>query len=198
MHNTAADALDTEMLHYRYGDEAALPPQPHAVASERTPELVGSSAAPVALTGSSTSVQVIVDARARDGFAATLADGESPRVYLHLDDVRADSAPGTVYGVYVNLADGAAPDDAHYAGLASFFGIGPADARAARREHGYRLSYDITDLVAGLSAQGQWDETNVRVRFAPLEEDVPAEVDAEPESTDHPPVTVGRVSIFHS
>ena len=28
-------------------------------------------------------------------------------------------------------ADGAEPDDAHYAGLASFFGIGPADARAA-------------------------------------------------------------------
>lgn len=195
VHNTAADALDTEMLHYRYGDESALPAHSHAAAADRTPELVGSSAAPVSLTGAAAAVHVAVDARARDSFAAQLAGGESPRIYLNLDDVRSESSPGTVYGVYVNVPDGAEPDDAHYAGLASFFGIGPADA--ARREHGYRLSYDITDLAAALSAQGQWDEANVHVSFAPLDEDVAGDVDAEPESTEHPPVTVGRVSIFH-
>ena len=37
----------------------------------------------------------------------------------------------------------------------------------------------------------------MHVSFAPLDEDVPDDVDAEPESTDHAPVTVGRVSIFH-
>jgi tyrosinase len=197
VHNTAADALDTEMLTYRYGDESAVPAHPHAAATRRTPELVGSSAAPVELTGAAASVHVAVDARARAGFAAQLADGESPRIYLNLDDVRSDSAPGTVYGVYVNVAQGAEPDDAHYAGLASFFGIGGAQSRRADREHGYRLTYDITDLVAGLAAHGQWDEANVHISFAPLDEDVPDDVDAHPESTNHAPVTVGRVSIFH-
>jgi hypothetical protein len=75
--------------------------------------------------------------------------------------------------------------------LASFFGIDRAGG-----EHGYRLTYDITDLVARLSAAGQWDESAVQVSFAPLEEDVPDGVDAEPESADHDPVTVGRISVF--
>jgi hypothetical protein len=37
----------------------------------------------------------------------------------------------------------------------------------------------------------------VHVSFAPLDEEVPDDVDASPESSGHAPVTVGRVSIFH-
>jgi tyrosinase len=196
VHATAADALDTEQLYYRYDDAAPVAAH-ERTPSAHTPELVGSSDTPLALTGAPTSVRVAIDARARSGFAARLGAGEQPRIYLNLDDVRAEAAPGTVYGVYVNLPDSAEPDDAHYAGLASFFGIGRREQRSDDREHGYRLTYDITDLAARLTAMGQWDDATVRVHFAPLEEDVPDDVDAVAESTDHEPVTVGRVSIFH-
>jgi tyrosinase len=192
VHGTAADALDTEMLHYRYGDQ----PTPHRVAArgapgERAPELIGSSAAPTTLTGGASTVAVSIDTRARSDVAARQGAGAAPSIYLNLDDVRATSSPGTVYGVYVNLPAGAPPDEEHSAGLASFFGI-----EQAGREHGYRLTYDITDLVARLSTAGEWDGSSVQVSFHPLEEDVPDGVDAEPEVTDHAPVTVGRISVF--
>lgn len=224
-----ADVLDTiSDLHYTYdpAPAAAHPLAPAGLAagggvsdddSHDEPEarLVGASDAPVVLTGEVARVTVPIDAPAeRDALAAVPA----PRIILNLEDIEAEANPGTVYGVFVDLPPGAPEDVAelHHVGNLSLFGIERAQhPRGDEPPHGFRVSFDITELAGTLTRQGRWDTEQVEVTLEPLSllapegteegddetEPAPADVGPDDEDADDrgaiPPVTVGRVSVYY-
>jgi tyrosinase len=175
------------------------------------PEIVGASQAPVTLVGDEQRVEIAIDPRAS---AAVLADAgrQAPgRILLSIEDTVAAKNPGTVYGVYVNLDDGAPPEleAAHHAGNISFFGIERArNPRADEHAHSQRTVFDITGLVSDLRARGKWADDRLSVTFrvhrliAPETADAgeaPADPPgaADPPAAADPPVTIGRVSIAY-
>ena len=193
--------LETADLHYRYEDisapvgmEVAMAPGPEPAGP---PELAGASVNAVTLAGATAQVTFEVSAP-----VGPLADLGAPpaQVYLRLEDVTADGPAGVTYRVYLTVPDGdPATDDAHYVGLAAFFGV--EQTRNPDNEHGgLRLGFDITDLYRRLQAEQRWNDrvsvTFVAQYVVPAERPVPlpsGEVAAAQQAGE---VRVGRVSIF--
>jgi tyrosinase len=205
---TVQEVLETEeQLHYRYEDisapvemsaivglEAAvgLTPEP-----ENPPELVGASDSAVALRGDTASITFGISAP-----QGPVAGAASPgsRAYLRLEDVTAPAPAGVTYGVYLNVPDGeAGTDEAHYVGVAAFFGV--EETRDPDNEHGgMRLAFDITDLYNRLNTESRWND-QVTVIFVPHYVDppeTPVEMPSDEVSGPQQPgnIRVGRVSVF--
>jgi hypothetical protein len=82
------------------------------------------------------------------------ADPETPRVYLHLEDVESDGAPGMVWEVRLD-PDGSGGDPDEAVGTVSFFGRGHAHGGGQTPGvRGERFIFDITDIVSRLEAAG--------------------------------------------
>jgi hypothetical protein len=120
------------------------------------------------------------------------ADPQTPRVYLHLEDVETEGAPGMVWEVRLDPGGGGGdPDEA--VGAVSFFGRGHAHGDPAKQTpgvRGERFIFDITDVVDRLAAAGRWDESRITVSFHPA---LPKGYSAERTPT----VRVGRVYVTH-
>jgi hypothetical protein len=182
--------------------------------SPRPTEIVGASAAPVRLAGRPVSTTTVVPPAGRvllrnavDAPARTT--GRRPRLFLNVEDLSAESNPGAVYGVYLNLP--ARYDervrDHHFVGTVSVFGIEGVRERRPKHEHvpGMRHTFDITRRARVLRRSGHLDvRGDVRVTFL-LELPAPPPgfkgdadailrelVDAAAATT----ITVGRVSLF--
>ena len=198
------DVLDIEgQLNYTYSglpqaqDLDELMESGDVSDDERPAELVGATERPVTLTGVTTATGVPVSPPTGPASRTDESLGPPQRVYLNVENIEGDANPGLLYGVYVNLPEGEPPDPdgAHLAGTMSFFGI---EASAAEDDddrieapHSLRHVFDITPLVATLSAQGHWDPEHLRVTFSPIGiEDEAASALAVP------PVRIGRVSLF--
>jgi tyrosinase len=225
VHKTCADVRDiVNQLGYTYeaapaqaAADVVPPPEPQreeaamntpgdSEQEEPPPELVGASDAPVQLVGGPAQVAVQIDAKAK---AAVLADArvaEPTHIYLKVEDIEAERNPGTVYGIYVNLPEGASAQTAegHHAGNVSFFGVERAhNPRGDEQVHSLQVTLEITELAHALAAQGEWDGDHVNVTFRPfglIPADQPELAHALPDavSTSDPPVTIGRVSVFYS
>ncbi len=172
---------------------------------EPEPELVGASEHAVALTGAPASIALEIDARAASAVLAGTGAAQPGHVYLSVEDIAGERNPGTVYGIYLNLPEGATAGvaESHHAGNVSFFGLERArNPRGDEPAHDLRVTREITDLVHRLAAIGQWDGRTVTVTFRPLSlipEDQPELAHALPAAfTEDPPVTIGRVSILYS
>jgi tyrosinase len=213
---TPADVLDiTGQLGYTYeiappAAPIAPPPAPPAVEDltlmppTPEPELVGRSQAPVTLVGVPASVTIEIDAQ-----AAHKVQGDQPlpsHVYLSVEEVTGDKNPDAVYGIYLNLPEGAAAKTAesHHAANLSFFGLQRAQHPLGDEPpHGLAVTKAITSLVRQLAADGEWDGQHVTVTFRPLgliPHDQPELAHALPEqmSDDDPPVQVSQVSILYA
>jgi tyrosinase len=223
VHKTPADVRDiVTQLGYTYQSVPAAAPEPAPVphaeeeaamtrlgdseAEEREPELVGASDQPVQLVGAPASVAIEIDPKASESVLGDIGQTEPSHIYLSVENIDGEENPGTVYGIYVNLADGASASVAeeHHAGNLSFFGIERArNPRGDEQAHSLQLTREITELVDVLAAGGAWDGKRVTVTFRPLgliPHDRPELAHALPDSvsTSDPPVTVGRVSILYS
>lgn len=200
--------LDIEgKLGYTYSGLPASPPapgpqraavgRPETVSAEHPPELVGATQEPVTLKGATSSTRMPVSEPSGPALRSLQArPAEAPNVYLNLENIEGDVNPGLVYGVYVNLAEGEAPDpeSSHFAGAVSFFGIestGVEDDEDEQAPHELRYVFDITPLVETLKEEGRWDPEQLKVTFSPVAADDDALNDM-----DIPSVTIGRVSLF--
>jgi tyrosinase len=176
------------------------------VEDEEQAELVGASDAPVTLVGSPATATVQIDQKAVSALRSQTGAAEPSHIYLSVEDIDGERNPGTVYGVYVNLPEGASPQtaEAHHAGNVSFFGLERArDPRGDEQAHTLRVVMEITDLAQQLAAQGEWDGHSVSVTFRPLgliPPDRPDLAHALPEelSSSDPAVTIGRVSVAYA
>jgi tyrosinase len=224
VHQTCGDVRDMNQLGYTYegvpahaAESAASGPRPEeqeaamtttgdSEEEERAAELVGASDAPVQLVGGPAQVSLQIDAKAKAAMLADAGVTEPTHIYLHVEDIEADQNPGTVYGIYVNLPDGASAQTAesHHAGNVSFFGVERArNPRGDEQAHSLQVTLEITELAHELAAQGEWDGQHVSVTFRPfglIPADQPAQAHALPNSmsSSDSPVTIGRVSVFYA
>jgi tyrosinase len=221
VHKTCGDVRDmVQALGYTYetAPAEAAPstppvgePEPAVMSSggpdpgDREPELVGASDAPLQLVGGPARIGLQIDPKAREAVLADTGATEPAHIYLSVDDIEAERNPGTVYGVYVNLPEGASADTAalHHAGNISFFGIERARSpRGDEPSHNLRITHEITELAHELAARGEWDGQHVTVSFRPLglipldQPELAHELPSAVSSSD-PPVTIGRVSVWY-
>ena len=203
--------LDTSspLLDYVYEDVSdPIPAAPHALAEaaphlpmevERIPEMVGATEnQEITLGPQPRAVEFAVKQPSGPAAAARAARpaGAGTEVHLNLENVTADERPIQGYTVYVNLPEGANPDNYPQlkAGRLPRFGI--VEASRQTKEHagdGMNYSFDITQVVNALRKSNQWDPAKLRVTFVPL---VPDSRRAAPQNTK--PVKVGRISLYYA
>ena len=119
------------------------------------------------------------------------SDDAPRRVILKLEGIVADGPPGN-YEIYLNNRDvdrATAGEVAHFVGLISAFGANHSHGDEHGHVHGLSASYDITDLVAYLRAQGEWNESALTLTFVPAVRPVG---DLQPVTA---PVTIGSIQV---
>lgn len=179
------DMLDTESLGadfphgYRYATLPQVPaprPGPGGGPEGIVPEAAvkpvsGESQAPVTLGHAPATATVTLSAAPAEGL---MAEAEPSRVMLDLEGVTADGPAGN-YAVYLNHPDADRDTPAsvpHYVGLLATFGAehghgGHEEHEGGEGHHGLSFDYDVTDVVRGLEARGDWDESKATVTFVP-------------------------------
>ncbi len=177
--------LDVDPRGFAAGEDAEAPA-----------ELAGATEEPVTLTGDPVEARV---ALAGDAAFTDRPAAEPERVYLNIEEVRAEGTPGAPYEVFVNLPDDDETTDDNYSvGLISLFGAAEANDPDSDHQEGLKYTFDITDLYQALKSAGAWKAGDVKVTFKPVRVEMPAGAanftDAEPQP--EPPVTIGRVSVF--
>jgi tyrosinase len=94
---------------------------------------------------------------------AALASGR--RLFLVISNYRAQTQPGVLYRIYLDLPPGATPQVAerHYVGSINFFNASGRRAHFGRDAGtGNRISFDVTDMARQLRAEGRLgDEPHV-------------------------------------
>ncbi len=182
------------------GARSALPEGFAAPAEEVRPdrpaELAGATEEPVVLTGETVAASFSTATNA--AFRAKPAEPE--RVFLNVEEIRAEGPPGTPYEVFVNLPDDDETTDDHYSvGLVSLFGAAEASDPESEHPEGLKYVFDITDLYQAMKQAGLWNEADVKVTFKPVRVEMPEGASAafaEAERRPEPAVTIGRVSVF--
>jgi len=168
------------------------PPPPDAPPPPEEPKFVGASEEQVPLEGEPVGVPVEIDSRAREEVLEA-ADPEDPRrLYLNVEDIKGESDPGTVYGIYLNLPEDPTPEDLDEAYLTnlSFFGIEKAAAPPGdRHPHGMRASVEVTGMIKKLRDENDWGREELKVSFRPLR------AERRGDYAKHEPIQVGRVSL---
>jgi hypothetical protein len=204
---TCSQVLDTaNQLSYVY-DDAPAPVSasgvPHAQMvvpptqpPSGPPELMGASETPLPLTGSSATVALNMPQSTQAVFASALTT-RPRRLFVSVDDIEAEVAPGVPYAVYLVCGNG----DREHIGNVSLFGL--RAMKDPSREHddgdpGFRHVFEVTAAVAALRARGSFNPNDVSVTFEPVTMQPPPGQQATPEmlDTSHPVVRIGRVSLF--
>jgi tyrosinase len=158
-----------------------------AVTERPVPEMVAASEQPV-LLGSGKTTQTLA-VKAPTGPAVLSAGASGPRrIYLNLENVTGTGAPGG-YGVYLNVPQGADPQQHpdRFAGILPMFGV--AEASRLDSEHGGAgLHYvlNVSNLVNRLSAEPGWNPQALSVVFVYRGNDGPANAQ------------VGRISLYYA
>jgi tyrosinase len=165
---------------------------------DRPAELAGATEEPVVLTGETVATSVSTSSAA--AFRED-APADPDRVYLNVEEIRAEGTPATPYEVYVNLPDDDETTDDHYqVGLVSLFGAAEASDPESDHPEGLKYTFDITDLYKAMKEAGVWNDGDVKVTFKPVRVEMPAGASAaftDLEPQPEPPVTIGRVSVFY-
>jgi len=170
---------------------AARVAQGARVTSGRNLELVGASQSGIAIQGTGARTTVKLDSAARQRVTASLtaASETAPpdRVFLNLENVRG-TRDSYVLSVYVNLPQGAKPDDHPelLAGSVALFGLRRATQQEGKHG-GQGLSFvlEITKIVDALHLRNALDTDSLAVTIVP-HTNVPSQAE----------ITVGKVSIY--
>jgi tyrosinase len=80
--------------------------------------------------------------------------GDEKKLYLVVNNYRAEAQPGVLYHVYLDLPSGPSDQhrEGHYVGTISFFNAVP---HAGHQMTGKRRSFDVTDVVQRLRSEGR-------------------------------------------
>ena len=186
-----------------------------AAQDRRPPEMVAASRRPVRLAGGRASVSAQVDRGAVNTLEAAAAPSargvvrRGRRAYLNVEDIRALSNPGVVYGVYLNLPKRVTERvrDFHHVGNLTAFGIENMNSLDSRHDHvpGMRHTFDVTRKLRVLRRAGRIRKGEaIEVTFLPELPTPPPgyQGDADKvlgellDGAREAPMTVGRVSVF--
>lgn len=83
--------------------------------------------------------------------------GDEKKLYLVINNYRAEAQPGVLYHVYLDLPSGPSDQhrEGHYVGTLSFFNAVPHSGHQAAAMTGRRRSFDVTDVVRRLRSEGR-------------------------------------------
>ena len=204
---TPSEVIDTAASRFSYDYDDAPVAESAAIRSlvvkpRPIPEMVGASTQPLTLTGGIHTTTVAVAApsgpaaKPSIGFAETAQP--APKTFLNIENVSAEK-PGSSYLVYVNLPANADPSSYqdHYAGMISMFGVAEASVASNRRPGtGLHYKFNITGLIEKLKARNAWNEKELKVSF--VAESAAEGGMQESAMAPHPPIQVGRVSLYHA
>jgi tyrosinase len=191
--HTSNQVVDTETVPLEYVYEDTSDPFPFEAAvlpmTRRPAEMIGASEQPVTLTGRPAVAELAVTAPTGPGRAAEAA-GDA-RMYLNLENITGTGDPVS-YAVYLNVPEGARPEDhpERFAGVLPMFGVAEA-SQADDRHPGSGLHYalEVGRIVRELAARGEWNPARVRVTFVPR-------TTSALEAAAERPIRVGRVSVY--
>ncbi len=161
------------------------------------PELVAATQAPLILQGATVKISLPMSEPTGPAARAVDEDRDETRRYLTIDDIEGDRNPGLLYGVFVNMPEGAALDhrSPYYAGTMSLFGIEETrsddDDDDEDAPHALRYAFDISEIVARLEEENRWDPESLDVTITPIEA-----ADSAIAAYEIPPVEVGRVALY--
>ena len=178
----------------------------------RPPQMVAASERPLRLAGAPATVAALVPGSAQRALRTALeggGDGRRTRVYLNVEDLRADKNQGAVYGVYLALPAGwdERVRNRHHVGNVTVFGIEQVSAKDAAHDHvpGLRHTFDVTRKIRTLYRARRWvDLERLPVTFL-LELPIPPPgfsgnaskiLRRQVDDAAATPITVGRVSLF--
>jgi len=169
-----------------------------AVAVEPVRQLVGATDRSFQLESDPVRVAVTIVPRALEESRAIVSGELQQRAYLEIDDIDAESNPGIVYGVYLNLSASPSPTELaqHHVGNVSLFGIERSkNPRGDEHAHGLHIAMEITEVLDQLVEEGSWTNgLELDVSFVPTSLE---QSDRKSEgAAAAPPVSIGRVSVF--
>lgn len=148
-----APATPGDAVRARRGVMAADVPRP-----ELPPEVVGSHGL-VNLQGERIDVPIQVGSVTNEFRNARAGQSEPQRIFLTVEDIRAETDPGISYAVYLGEAV-----DEQLAGMISLFGV----TGTRRAGHAVGFAFDVTDIVDALRDDDAWDPNDVHVVFEPV------------------------------
>jgi tyrosinase len=160
------DFLDIAPLHYTYDRFESVPSSFHPQAVTAPPRPAATVASATAISLAARPVRVPLSKAQRTGAATPQAATGPATYYVVIEGLKADTQPGVLYNLYLNLPD-AAPETAsatHLIGSINFFGVmsrnmgGVAHAMTNRF-----VSFDITPLVQRLGAAAVGGDLHVTV-----------------------------------
>lgn len=165
------DLVDEHQLGYKYEsltEGVGLKPPERLVAmlaagANPPPETVVATTGPTGLGTESVTVPLSPEPTARASALTEAASPETPtRAILAIDEVRADTPPGTNYRVYLGARpdheEDLDPEGPYFIGHLHFFGAVGGNAH----DHGHGSSglsfkFDVTDHLTELRQLGRWD-----------------------------------------
>jgi tyrosinase len=209
-----SEVEETTALEYTYdtlpveeggGGEGGEPPEPparaEAVMASQNPsdhKVVGATTEALTLVGNSEQVPVSIDERAKEEVAAATSESDPRRLFLNLEDIKGETNPGSVYGIYVNLPPDADAETLarHHVGNLSFFGIERAKTpRDDEHSHGLRVSVEVGEKLREIGVD-PGEKVDVTLRpLSLLPGPGMAENAIAAPSGEDPPVKIGRVSL---
>ncbi|MET0838048.1 MAG: tyrosinase family protein [Marmoricola sp.] len=184
---SVGEVLDTDFLDYVYESlevpsvlapppgpederDRALTPQEESM----PPQMLGATSDVSLASSDPVAVQMERPSRDRE-----LDSGPAPRAYLRVEGVTGSSA-APLYGVYVNVPEGADPREFPELRAGSFSTFGLAETSQTDDLHageGLTAVFDITALRDRLAEDGRWDDARVDVSFSTEVPGRPAQAD---------------------
>jgi tyrosinase len=157
----------------------------------RKVELVGASQGAVKVKGSMVQTSVKFDPTVRNKVSTSLAAASETappdRIFLNLENIQG-TQNATVLAVYLNLPEGANPNDHPelLAGSVGLFGLRGASAPDGRHGgQGLSFTLEITNIVDALHLDNKLNQDSLQVTVVPSR--------PLPELS---PITIGRISIY--
>ena len=204
---SVGEVLDTESaLGYVYESydppSAIAPPGDAPVERERVVATGREEAMPPQVLGAADDVPLASNAPVEvpmgRGAAERDAAAEPERVHLRIEGVTGTHA-APLYGVYLNVPEGADPHDFPELRAGSFATFGLAETSRTDDQHdaeGLTAVFDVTDLRDRLAEDGRWDDTRVEVRFSTEVPGSPEENDAGAATGPEPDLRARRVALM--
>ena len=142
------------------GLAAAAPPAPAATLAKSQAGPIALGAAPVRVPVQATASPTAAAPSAAPGAAPLAARlsalPENRRLYLVINNIKAEAQPETLYRVYLDLPEGTSPSDpinSNYVGSFNFFDAVPhGDDHSGHASK--PVSFDITNVASNLDARG--------------------------------------------
>jgi tyrosinase len=200
---TAQDILDTKAAPFYYQYEDIF--QPASIVAPRVPagisrvepvhpmteepilEMVGASSKPTPLTGEAKTLGVRLFPVSRPMRALGADDADFQRAYLHIENIRGKGRPSS-YAVYLNVPEGTKEPEQFYVGTIPMFGLEQASVASERHPgNGLRFTFNVTETINRLKAEGHWNPKLLRITFVPKRK---------PQEGSR--LEVGRVSLYYA